>query len=311
MIRTTLVRELSVATASSPERSRKLSAASGLVLAGDFIYIVADDENHLGVFPAQGGADGELVRLFPGELPEARKARKAGKADPEALTWLPAFAGFPQGALMAWGSGSKPSRRNGALFALDGKGALSGDPRAIDLSPMYLALEARFPELNIEGAVICADELVLMQRGSRKAPENACIRLPLAAVLDALSNARPVPAPESMDVQSVALGRIGTTMLSFTDAAALPDGRLVFTAVAENAKDSVEDGPCAGAAIGILARDGRIEWMRTLASVQKVEGVHAHVEGGRIHLLLVTDADDAAVPGLLLKAEIPLADAAG
>ena len=304
MIRTQFIRELTVDSPSNPQRSSKLSAASGLVLAGDFIYVVADDEHHLGVFPAAGAADGTLVRLFPGDLPLPHKARKAAKADAEALTRLPEFAGFPTGALLAWGSGSRPGRRAGALFGLDAAGALVGTAQLIDLSVLYSALEIRFPELNIEGAVVSADTLVLLQRGSRKQPENACIRLPLAAMLDALGSGDPMRVQDAMTTHTVELGQIAGTALAFTDAAALPDGRVVFTAVAENAKDSYEDGPCAGAAIGILANDGNLQWMQALQSLQKIEGVHAREQGDSIHLLLVTDADDASIPSRLLAAEI-------
>jgi hypothetical protein len=207
MIATRLVRELAVVSASAPQRSRKLSAASGLVRAGACLYVAADDENHIGVFPAEGDADGSLVRIFEGELPHAKKARKASKPDQEALTLLPAFTGFPSGALMVWGSGSR-RRAQGRTVRARYRGALSGPPLAIDLSGLYTALEHRFPELNIEGAVVCGDELMLMQRGSRKAPENACIRFPLAELLDSLGNGGSVSLPRSVDVMIVELGSI-------------------------------------------------------------------------------------------------------
>jgi len=37
----------------------------------------------------------------------------------------------------------------------------------------------------------------------------------------------------------------------------------------------------------------------------KLEGVDARVEAGRIHLLLVADADDPAVAAPLLEAQLP------
>jgi hypothetical protein len=306
MIRTRVLRELAVASASSPGRSNKLSAASGLVRAGAFLYVAADDENHIGVFPAQGEADGWLVRVFDGELPLPHKLRKASKRDPEALTRLPAFAGFPSGALLAWGSGSRSSRRSGALLALDAEGALVGAAASIDLGPLYEALESRFPELNIEGAVVSGADIVLLQRGSRKGPENACIRLPLGDLFSPSGRELRAPDREALTVQTVELGVVAGVALAFTDAAALPDGRIVFTAVAENAKDSYEDGPCAGSAIGLIDVGGTVEWMRLLEGGPKVEGVHAEVHGDAIHLLMVTDADDASVPAQLLAAQVDL-----
>jgi hypothetical protein len=106
-------------------------------------------------------------------------------------------------------------------------------------------------------------------------------------------------------VLNVDLGMVDGVPLSFTDGAPLPDGRIVFSAVAENAQDTYHDGPCTGAAIGIIGTDGKVAALHRLEPVQKVEGVHATLQGDRIQLLLVTDADDAGIPGKLLSAEIP------
>ena len=67
------------------------------------------------------------------------------KPDLEALALLP-------GAILALESGSKPSRRGGVLWQLDGRGALAGEPRRLDLGPLYDALDRDIPDLNIEGA---------------------------------------------------------------------------------------------------------------------------------------------------------------
>jgi hypothetical protein len=101
------------------------------------------------------------------------------------------------------------------------------------------------------------------------------------------------------------LGAIEGAPLSFTDGAALPDGRILFSAVAENTEDNYLDGPCVGAAVGIIGTDGRVQAMLRLEPAEKIEGLHATVEGDRISLLLVTDADDASIPAKLLVAEIP------
>jgi len=50
-----------------------------------------------------------------------------------------------------------------------------------------------------------------------------------------------------------------------------------------------------------------VESLYRLDAPHKVEGVEAGVEGGRVRLLLVTDADDAAIPASLYSTEIPLA----
>ena len=304
MIHAERIRELVLGSPSSPHRGQ-VSAASGLVLVGDFLYVVADDEHHLGVFRAEGNREGELIRIFPGDLPQARRARKAEKPDLEVLTRLPSFDGYPAGALLALASGSKPNRRTGAVLGLDASGAIVGRPRPIDLSDLYIPLELQCPALNIEGAVIAGSELILLQRGSKGHPTNASIHMPLADVLDAISTGDSVGSPGSLTVHAVDLGVIDDVPLCFTDGAALPDGRIIFTAVAENAEDTYEDGPCTGAAIGILGTDCRLQRLERLQPTHKVEGIHAWIEGALIRMLLVTDADDRNVPSSLLSAELP------
>lgn len=303
MVRLAKLRELTLRAPPQPGRPPHLSAASGLVRVGEFLYIVADDENHLGVFPAAGDAPGDLARMFPGELPDAPEARKAAKHDLEALVLLPSIAGYPAGALLALGSGSRPNRRTGALLALDTRGAVVGDARLIDLSGVMAALHQRLGKVNIEGAVVLGDRLVLLQRGNHPHGRNALAGVSLAAVLQPAESAADGDWP--MDIRDVDLGTIDGIPLCFTDGAALPDGSVVFTAVAEDATDSYEDGPCVGAAIGVLSADGHVCFLERLDPPHKIEGVEARVDGGILRLLLVTDADDAGIPAALYSAEIP------
>jgi hypothetical protein len=300
----TKIRDLTLRAPSSPGRHPHVSAASGLVRAGDFLYVVADDEHHLGVFPATGDAAGELISLFPGELPADKEERKARKPDLEVLTRLPTFPGYPGGALLALPSGSTRHRRTGALLSLDAHGAVIGTPRSIDFSDVFETLELQFPALNIEGAVVVADRLRLLQRASKRHPQNACIDLRLAGVLDGLGFSDAVDRRVLVDSLLVDLGAIDGIPLGFTDGAALPGGALMFTAVAEDSESSYEDGPCAGAAVGMADRDGHVCFLQPLDANHKVEGIDAQVEGVVIRLLLVTDADEENTPACLLSSVI-------
>jgi hypothetical protein len=296
------LRSLDLARAPSPGRPKHLSAASALVLTGNAFHVVADDELHLGVFPVDGTVPGRLLRLFPGKLAAQRGARKRQKPDGESLVRLPAFGEYPHGALLALGSGSRPNRCRGALLRLDADGAVSGAAKAVDLDALYS--RTGFEKLNIEGAYVAGSELVLLQRGGRSSP-NARLRYPLAPILAGLaSKALPDLRPAAID--RFDLGAIQAVPLGFTDAAPLPKGRMLFTAVAEDTRDSYHDGPCGAAALGIAAADGRIEFLGLLRPAWKVEGVAAWVSGGVIHLRLVTDADDPAQPALLLAGALEL-----
>ncbi len=164
------LRELTLDVAQGSGGARYVSAASGLVRTGGHIYVAADDKRELGVFPATGDGPGRLVRFLPGELPADPEQRKRDKPDVEALALLPAA-----GALLALESGSKPNRRGGVLWDLDTDGALTGDPRRLDLAGLYAVLEADIPDLNIEGATVAGDRLLLFQRGNGRAGVNAVI----------------------------------------------------------------------------------------------------------------------------------------
>src|SRR5262245_3621265 len=111
MITLKRLRELDVSPSTDTETTKYLSAASGLARAGSFLYVVADDELHLGVFGAGDTNPGRLIRLLDGELPAAKAERKKQKPDFESLTLLPASAEYPYGAILALGSGSRPNRR--------------------------------------------------------------------------------------------------------------------------------------------------------------------------------------------------------
>jgi len=304
MIRLTKLRALDLLDTGEAHAPRHLSAASGLACVGASIYVVADDELHLGVFDAVGGAPGRLLRLFDGTLPMAKAARKKAKPDLEAITELPPFAGCPNGALLALGSGSERNRRRGALLRLDGDGAIVGAPRIVDVSPLFEALGRHVAALNIEGAVAMGDELRLLQRANKQHPQNAIIRYPLAAILDALAAGDAIGAIAPLAIDVIDLGEIDGLPLSFTDGAALPYGNMVFTAVAEDTEDTYNDGACLGAAIGVIARGGTLRSLERLNECDKVEGVAARVDNDVIRLVLVTDADDPAIPASLFTATL-------
>ena len=304
MIHPRILRTLNLEAAPGAARPRHLSAGSGLVVVDDFIYVVADDELHLGCFRRSSDAAGSLVRLFPGDLPGEHAERKAAKPDLEALVRLPAFATYLHGALLAVPSGSTSQRCRGALLRLDASGASIGNPESIDFSPLFAGLSAQVPALNIEGSVLVDDALILLHRGSRMYPLSALIELSLPDVLAGLATRSAIETLSPRCVRWVDLGAIGGVALSITDGAALPDGRLVVAAVAEQSTDSYADGPCLGAVIGVLDRDGRVLQLHHLQPTYKIEGVQAWMDDGRIRMLMVTDADAEDTPSFLLEAEL-------
>lgn len=273
-----------------------LSAASGLVRIGDLLYVVADDEHHLGVFPIDAARPGRLITLFPGELPDDPDARKAAKPDLEALTVL-------DGAILAVPSGSTLARGRGVLW----DPAAPGAPRAIDWSPLYSRCRERLPELNVEGAVVHGDALVLLQRGNGALGVNALIELDLDGVRRDIAGG--VMRPDCLRaIREVKLGALEGVPLSFTDGASLGDEGILFSAAAEASPDTYRDGPCVGSALGRLSADGVLTWLEPLAGSAKVEGVAAWRDGDRIEAWLVTDADRRDRPAELLACAIASRD---
>jgi hypothetical protein len=289
------VTKLTLDPATHPRNRRFLTAASGLVRLGRRHYVIADDEQHLGVFdPARRGPV-QLVRLFDGDLPESAKKRKKKKADLESLVHLPPLPRCPGGALFTLGSGSRPNRRRGALLGLDGVGALLGQVRVIDLAPLYEALGRRFDEVNIEGALILDDDLMLLQRGNKGGP-NATVRYEWCD-FEAWLLGDADEAPEPRTIREYDLGAADGIAFGFTDCAALPDGGgWLFSAIAEDTDNAFDDGTCAGVAIGVVGADGVVQAKLPLAPLRKVEGIDVRMVQGKVVIGMVTDADNPDEP---------------
>lgn len=131
------------------------------------------------------------------------------------------------------------------------RGGIATPPKSVDLSFILDPIAAEFGQLNIEGAVAVGRELRLFQRGNKRHNDNAIVRSPLPPVLDALEKGRG-EGLTPVGIERFDLGAIRGTPFGFTDAAALPNGDMIFSAVAENTDDAYLDGPCLGAGIGII-----------------------------------------------------------
>ena len=300
MLRPVFLRGLRVEPSSHPRRQAHLSAASGLVRAGHYLHVVADDEHHLGTLDLHASVgELELLRFRGGDLPWDKHDRKRLKPDLEALALLPPAPGWPHSALLALGSGSQPQRQHAFLMALRQDGRATAPARALDFSALYAPLREQFVDLNIEGAFVAQGRLNLLQRANRRQPRNACLAYDLADMLSWITAGAPAArAPALLHCTDFQLGSEEGVAYGFTDGAAWPGGGWVFTAVAEDTEDSYADGRCAGAAVGWVSAAGHLLDLQPLEGAPKVEGV-AVTESGS--LLLVTDADDPVVASRLCE----------
>jgi len=264
-----------------------VSAASGLVLRDDTLWVVADDELALTGYDRAGRRTREL-RLLGGALPDAAAARKAHKPDLEALLEL------PDGTLLALGSGSTPARRRGVWVQV-----ASGSSRVVDLSQLYLRLERELPELNIEGGALLGETLYLSSRGNGARRQNALIQLAWPECARALRESRALPVDALRSISAVKLGELTGQALGFTDLAVSGD-RLLFTAAAEASPNTYEDGACAGSAVGVLSPQGEVQDLVPLAGSWKIEGLWAAPAADAFELWLVADPDERSARAPLL-----------
>lgn len=277
----------------------KCAAASGLALRGGRFHVVADDCTRLHVYDAATLAELPGLALLPDALPAEPRARKAAKPDLEMLTPL------PDGRLLALGSGSTPRRARGVVIPLP---AQADTLSTHDLSPLYADLSAVFAELNLEGACVTGDVLRLFQRGNGEAAVNALVDLELSAVLEALATGAPWGPELLLRTRRVDLGALPGGPLGFTDAATLPDGDVLFTAVAEGGGSTYEDGAFGGAALGRLTVAGALRWLAPLHGPHKIEGIAlAPRADAGCDVFMVADADDPAVPAPLLRLRLDAA----
>jgi hypothetical protein len=167
--------------------------------------------------------------------------------------------------------------------------------------------------LNVEAAVVAGDALLLFQRGTALVPEgervppalNAVASLPLAAFVRWLDGDGPIP--EAVEVTPYRLGACGGAALGFTDAAALPDGRIAFLACAEATADATKDGEILATRFGWIDGERAVQGLVVDAhgreSRLKLEGLDP-VPGIPGNFMSVTDADDPEGSALLVRLEI-------
>jgi hypothetical protein len=295
-----VVKPLLMEAPSGPGRPAHVAAASGVVRMGRFLYVVADDELELAVFE-EGVARGKWVSLFDGSLPADPMARKAEKPDLEVLTRLPPRPAWTDGALVALPSGSAATRRTGVIAPLGPSGNLAAPAWRFDLGPLYDQLAAELgAKVNVEGAALLQERLVLLHRGAGKA-RSALVEVELERVVEAASERGAVSPNSIRDLTEVVLPEVDGWPLAFTDGLSLADGTIAFTAVAEKSDDPVVDAPCAGAAVGRITRQGKVVVLEHLAGAPKVEGLTLHGQ----HAWLVTDHDDPESPAQLLSVTLP------
>jgi hypothetical protein len=275
-------------------------AASAIRRLGRHLVIVQDDVNAFAIY------DSEENTVIPMMLPPGPGCRrvfddivgnKHQKLDLEALALL------PDDRLVAFGSGASAAREKIVVMSK------REPPSLRDGALLYRALrtEPAFSgsELNVEGAVVLRDRLLLFQRGNAaiggpRNPVNALGALDLESFvrwLDGLGPAPPLSAVTPFD-----LGDIGGAALGFTDAAVTADGRIAILACAEDSPDALTDGPVLGCRFGYLDPGGDLRVTDILEAGGrtrlKLEGIENRPD--QSHAFdVVADRDEPLQPALI------------
>ena len=280
-----------------------VASASGVVRRGHFVYVIGDDLLQIGVFELAVREPGVLRQVFAGDLPDDGKQRGKHKPDLEALTALPPAEDEPNGGLFGLGSGSKPSRDRGFFCSFAADGSLAGDPRTVDLHPVYEAVRGELGgQVNIEGAAVLGDCLWLFHRANEGGGRNAVAEFELADLSRTLAEDLVVDPGELRSLRRYELGELDGVPVCFSDATMLTDELICFTASAE----ASEDGDIRGSVVGTIDAGGHVRRLRTIDPRWKVEGVDAAIDTGMIDFLFVCDQDDPQAPSPLLNATMPL-----
>jgi hypothetical protein len=279
-------------------------AASALRRVGNRLVIVQDDVNVLALRDEDGEVRPMLLPVGPGRrrVFDDSARNKQGKMDLEACVAL------SDARLVAFGSGSSSARETLVVWR-------PGEPpRTLRAPLLYSGLRAEVAfsgsELNIEGAVIKDQQLLLFQRGNGArrgdcVPINAIGALSLVEFCAWLDEGASVPRLKT--VTRVDLGEIDGVKLGFTDATATPGGQIAILACAEDSPDAIRDGPVLGCRIGMLEqRDLRmIDIVDALGNriTFKLEGIEWR-PGSELDFDVVADMDRPAEPARLGRLRI-------
>jgi hypothetical protein len=282
-----------------------VTAASGIAPLGDGWLVAQDDATH-GAWLRNGRVT--PLRLLPPVegLDRFLEAEGTKHLKPDLEVACPAEVdGNP--AVLVLGSGSSPRRMRGVVVRLaDGEPAV----RAGDLTPLYArvaeVLDLPLDQLNLEGASRHGDTVRWFNRGTLAAGvPSASVAVPLERLVAVvLGRADPAGMPVG-DARVHELGEVEGVGLAVTDAIALPDGRTLLSAAAEDTPNAVDDGPVVATALALL--DGAevlaVDPVPEIGGhVHKIEGLALReVRGDEVHLLAVVDDDDPDRPSAVLR----------
>lgn len=218
-----------------------VSSGSGLAARDGFLYIIGDDVEYLAKISIDDQSASK-IDLYP----EAQQGRisKPEKHDLEAATW--GVIGTDT-FLIAFGSGGISPTRD-TLFAINPDRPEMHFKRSLHQLYRSISLKAGLQPsaLNIEGATIAGDQLILLNRG-----KNLFIMLSWRQFAAYITDSQETRLP-SFRVISISLPVIDNFPVGFSGVCTLNGQQLLFTASLEETTDFIQDGAVKGSYIGVL-----------------------------------------------------------
>ncbi len=242
-----------------------LSAASGLVLITNKLYLIADNSTYL----YQYNIDTKKIIKHPLKKDAEDNIPKKKKKDFETIY-------LKDNKLYILGSGSKEEREKLKIFDLSTQNVKTND--LTDLYTQFKKTEnLTSDELNIEGCVYYQKKYYYFQRGNAGQNKNGIF------IVD--NNAK-------ISYKAIQLPKIKDVELTFTDATVVDDS-IYFLAAAEGSDSTYSDGEIFGTWLGKLNFETfELKMIQEISKTQKFEGITLYKNyKSTIQFLLCEDAD--------------------
>jgi hypothetical protein len=287
-----------------------VTAASGIAPLGDG-WLIAQDDATSAAWRCSGSVT--PLRVLPPVDGHDRFSEAAGtkRLKPDLEVACPAEVDGGHAVLLL-GSGSTSRRMRGVLVRL-----VEGRPvtAAADLGPLYELVAQRLglslEHLNLEGASRSEATVRWFNRGNLAAGvRSGSVDVPLDALVGVVLGRAEVGSVTVERPRTYDLGEVEGVGLAVTDAVALPDGRVLLSAAAEDTPNAVDDGPVVATAVALV--DG--EEVLAVAPIPEVLGRVHKIEGlalretrdDEAHLLAVVDDDDPTTPSSEIDLRVTL-----
>jgi hypothetical protein len=294
------------------DRPPHVRAASGLSAFREYLAVIQDDANWLALIDADQQVT--AVPLPPSPAGDRVFSKKRGnQADKYDLEACVTVSSGDECELVGFSSGSR-KEREWVLRVREQKDSGKLKAEFVPAPAFYAAMRENKAfsgaGLNIEGALAFDEDRVrVFQRGNAAPcdglePVDATADFSWAALCAHLSEPDRHEPPFLDNVRSYDLGTLDGVRLTFSDAEHLGDGRVLFSASAEDP----DSGKIRGSVLGIIDKEGEARW--THLSDEEGRPFSGKIEGltldpnDKAKVYFVIDDDNGDTPSSIFHAVV-------